>query len=232
MSEIVYLNEPEIRYAELFRFALSEPDNKARLAAIRQVRFEVVGIRLGQLKVDFDEHWPEDPRNRALVNWSLTSEAERQEASFAFSELGKRYEASLERKINIAEQIGRFIYLSIVDGKFEGVQNQTGILSQVGDQGRKDKVSGARDKDTLRKIWSVYKGVVHFGMAIDVLEGAPEHGGDLLHLAADFQRSLSRHCPKGTTSPYVDPACQISFVASSRLYGPRFLDRGLPFDVA
>lgn len=232
MSEIVYLNEPEIRYAELFRVALSEPDHEARLAAIRNVRFEVADIRVGQLTIDFDEHWPEDPRNAALVRWFLTSQTKRQEAAFAFSELGKRYEENYQRPMNIAEHIGHRIFEAVQDKKFTGVQTDTGILSQVREEAKSENISGARDQDTLRKIWNRYRGVVHFGMAIGYLEDNPDQNFNLLYLASLFQKVLSENCPKGTRKPYVDPKDQISFIGLSRVYGPRFLDRGLPFDVA
>jgi hypothetical protein len=93
-------------------------------------------------------------------------------------------------------------------------------------------VSGARDKDTLRKIWNSYRGVVHLGIAIDYCENHPAQNLHVFHLAELFRKTLSENCPKGTSKPYVDPGEQISFLYISTLSGPRFRNRGLPFGVS
>ena len=156
---------------------------------------------------------------------------ERHEAAFELSQTFNRYEDRNERKLNVAEQIGKLVWLSIQDKKFEGVQTNNGLLKQVQDDARKHDVSGAKDKDTVRKIWNTYRGVVHLGMAIDYCDESPDQNLNVLHVAERFRRDLSQSCPKGTSKPYVDPAEQISFLYISKLWGPRFGDRGLPFDV-
>lgn len=96
-------------------------------------------------------------------------------------------------------------------------------------QGKKLGISGARDKDVVRKAWHDYSGVVHLGMALDFYKDKSVPPEDVLFAAERFRRILSQACPKGTKKPYVDVSLQISFSYESGIYGPRFLNRGLPF---
>ena len=123
------------------------------------------------------------------------------------------------------------IWMSVQDKKFEGVHTSRGILQQVRDDAKFSAVGGAKDVDTLRNIWKMYRSVVHLGMAIDYCLDNPSQKMDVLELAELFRLGLSQNCPKGTSIPYIDPAVQISFVYLSRLWGPRFGNRGLPYYV-
>lgn len=216
---------------ELVRFALSEDSHEQRLRAIRNVKHDVVASLLSQL---FEAQAVKGPKPRIdtkFTQWVAETAGERHEAAFELSQTFNRYEDRNERKLNVAEQIGKLVWLSIQDKKFEGVQTNNGLLKQVQDDARKHDVSGAKDKDTVRKIWNTYRGVVHLGMAIDYCDESPDQNLNVLHVAERFRRDLSQSCPKGTSKPYVDPAEQISFLYISKLWGPRFGDRGLPFDV-
>lgn len=221
----VPVNEVELKYIELFRIALSEPEPDDRLVAITNVRHIVVSDRLEILPPDWHRH----SANDELVRWIAATSATRHAAGEAFAETGRRYETGRERKLNIAEEIGRHIWLSIIDGEFAGLHTSIGILGRVSHVGRKGKISGARDEDTLRKLWNTYRGVAHLGMAIDHCEGAEHNERNILQVAEEFRLLLSRNCPRGTSKPYVDSSAQISFRYASMLSGPRFLDRGLPF---
>jgi hypothetical protein len=227
----VSINEPELRSIEYFRIALSEPRPELRARAIANAKHEVVEFRLGALGRKLESEWISDPKNTKFVQWIASSSSERHESSYQFLQTAKQYEAHNERKLNVAEHIGKLIWLSIQDQRFEGVQTQEGILKQVSDQAQKYKISGGRDTDTLRRIWNTYRGVVHLGMAIDFCEDNPQHEFNVLHLAEDFRRSLSHFCPKGTKKPYVSEHEQILFLYCSNTWGPRFQDRGLPFSI-
>ncbi|NRB17768.1 MAG: hypothetical protein HRU33_09440 [Rhodobacteraceae bacterium] len=227
----ISINEREIDFIELIRLALSEGSIEERVQAIKNVKQDVVAWRINMLSGEHGTCWASDPNNAEFVQWVAKSSAERHEASFEFLLTTRRYEDKNNHKLNIAEHIGELIWLSIQDEKFEGVQTDRGILQQVRDDAKESGVRGARDRDTLRKIWNTYRGVVHLGRAIDFCENYPEQKWDVLHLAELFRKGLSENCPKGTSKPYVSPDDQISFVYSSKLSGPRFRDRGLPFNV-
>lgn len=223
--KVVPINEVELKCIKLFRVALSEPEPDDRLVAIAHVRHIIVSDRLETLPPD----WQSQPANDELVHWVAATSATRQTAVEAFAETGRCYDTRRERKLNIAEEIGRHIWLSTTDGEFAGLHTSTGLLGRVSHMGRKEGISGARDEDTLRKLWKTYRGVAHLGMAIDFCEGAESIEANVLQVAEYFRILLSKACPRSTSKPYVDPSEQISFRYLSILSGPRFLDRGLPF---
>ncbi|MGH1575746.1 hypothetical protein [Planktotalea sp.] len=173
----------------------------------------------------------QDPKNAEFVEWIASSTTERHEAGFELSQTGQRFESKNELKLNIAEHIGLLIFHTVQDEKFEGLHSFGGILEQVSDDARRTNTRGAKDIDTLRKNWNTYRGVVHLGLAIDYSEEYPDQGFHVLHLAELFERTLSENCPKGTSKAYVDQGGQIHFTYRSKLYGPRFLNRGPPFGV-
>lgn len=227
----IHINEPQLLWIEHIRLALSEDSRELRLRAIRNVKHDVVASLLTEL---FNAQVAEGPQPRGdpnFIKWVAETAGERHEAAIEFAQTANRYEGGNERKLNVAEHIGKLVWLSIKDGKFEGVQTDNGLLKQTQDAARTHGVSGARDKDTVRKIWNTYRGVVHLGMAIDYCDDSPDQNLNVLHVAERFRRDLSQSCPKGTSKPYVDPAEQISFLYISKLWGPRFGNRGLPFDV-
>ncbi|MDD9723036.1 hypothetical protein PVW51_20205 [Sulfitobacter sp. PR48] len=227
----ITINEPELNFVELIPLALSEETNELRLRAVRNVKHEAVAARLDLLAAEGGSSWATDPENANFVQWTIRTSAERREAAYEFSQTARRYEERNERRLNIAEHIGKLIWLSILDRKFDGVQTEIGILQQVRGDAKSHAVSGARDMDTLRKVWATYRGVVHLGMALDVCEEHPMPQANLLHVAEQYRQELSQNCPKGTSKPYVSSEEQISFVYLSSLKGPRFRDRGLPYDV-
>ncbi len=222
----IAINESELNFVELIRVAVSEETAEQRERAIKNVKHEAVAARLDLLAGEGGSSWAADPDNSDFVQWTIKTSAERREAAYEFSRTARRYEDRYERRLNIAEHVGKLIWLSIIDERFEGVQTKTGILQQVSDDAKSHSVSGARDLDTLRKVWATYKGVVHLGMALDFCEENPNQGANLLHIAERYRRGLSENCPKGTSSPYVSSTEQFSFVYISRLKGLRF--RGGP----
>jgi hypothetical protein len=226
----ITINEPELNFVELIRLALSEETMEQRERAIKNVKHEAVAARLDLLASEGGTSWASDPDNAKFVQWTIKTSVERREAAYEFSQTARRYEEKNERRLNIAEHVGKLIWLSILEKKFEGVQTEIGILRQVRDDAKSHAISGARDMDTLRKVWATYRGVVHLGMALDFCAEQPNQQSNLLHIAERYRQGLSGNCPKGTSKPYVSPAEQISFVYLSRLKGLRFRDRGLPYD--
>ena len=225
------INQPELLSIDFMRVALSEPSDGERQKAINSIKLDIEARRLETLNEKLGTKWMQDPGNAAFVQWVAATAAERHEAAFDLSQIGQRYEAKNERKLNIAEHIGTKIWLSIQDGKFEGLHTKGGVLEQVSDDARDFSVPGGKDKDTLRKIWNSYRGVVHLGMAINYCEDNPDQNLNILHLADFFRRSLSEISPKGTKKPYVNQGLQFYFIYKSKLWGPRFANRGLPFGV-
>lgn len=231
MSHKVAVNEIELLYIGLFRVALSVPTHEERLAAIRCVRHEVIASRLHEINKKPGPDWVHDENNRELVAWVAATAGEREDAIYQFSRVCQAYDDRYERRLNVAEQVGKMICLSIHDGKFEGVQTPGGILHQVSKQGREHGITGARDKDVVRKAWRDYRGVVHLGMALDYCEESSTPPEDVFLVAESYRRMLSLTCPKGAKKPYVEAERQVSFSYESDIYGPRFLNRGLPFTV-
>ena len=227
----ISINEPELQHIELIRIALSEESLEARERAIINVKHDVVATRLDVLSRKLGPNWTSDPKNSEFANWVAQSSPQRHEFIYELSQTGRRYEDKWERKLNTAEQIGKMIHLSIREKKYQGVQTIGGILEQVSDQAKELGASGARDTDTLRKIWKMYRGVVHLGMAIDFCDENPNPDMNVLQIAEQFRRCLSENAPKSRSKPYVDPDTQISFAYLSRIWGPRFQDRGLPYDI-
>lgn len=231
MSYKLAINEIELKFIELFRVALSAPTHKERLLAVRGVRHEVIASRLQEINKNPGPDWVYHEDNRGLVSWVAATAGAREDAAYEFSRFRQAYDHKNERRLNVAEQIGNMICLSIYEGRFEGVQTLGGILHQVSVQGKENGISGARDKDTVRKAWRDYRDVVHLGMALNFCE---ERSAPLEHVVAvaeHFRRVLSQSCPKGTKKPYVEAERQFYFVYESDVYGPRFLNRGLPFAV-
>lgn len=223
------INDVECAYIELFRIALSERSHCERLKAIQKVRYDVTANRLSDLFVSRDYVLVSDPKDYQFLKWVAETASVRHEAIVDLMEVGKRYQASNERKLNIAECIGVTVFNSIRYGNFKGVQVNGGILDQVRDEAKKENVYGGRDTDTLRKAWKTYRGVVHLGMAITYLEDNRDQHWHVLQLAELFREVLGKNCPKGTCKPYVSPSEQLKFLYLSNIKGPRFRDRGLPF---
>ena len=216
---------------ELIRIALSETTPDLRQKAIVNAKHEVVALRLQALADRLGVGWMSEPQNAKFVQWIAKSSGERHEASYEFSKTCKRYEEHNERKLNVAEHIGKLIWHSIQDGRFAGLHTRDGILQQVRSEALALRIEGARDKDILREIWKTYRGVVHLGMAMDYCDEFSKQGEHVLLLAENYRWGLSYFCPKGTKVPYVSTDEQTKFLYKSETWGPRFGDRGLPFDV-
>ena len=218
--ERVFIDGAVLHYLDLIRVALSEKDNTQRLQAIKNVKHDVVATELELLMDEGDGDWMSAPNNTEFVVSIAKSAPARHEAINEFSQTLRRYEGENglgnERKLDIAEHIGMLAWLSIKEGKYEGMQTDCGILQQVRDYAKKNRIQGARDTDTLRKNWRMYRGVVHLGMAMDLCRDNPKAGTGVLDLAEGLRRDLSRNCPKGTSKPYVDASHQICFVVKSK----------------
>jgi hypothetical protein len=146
----VSINEPELLSIDLIRIALSEPRVEHREEAIADAKHEVVALRLATLSDSLGTNWMSDLKNADFVQWIAKTSSERHEASHEFSRTARLFEERHERKLNVAEHIEKLIWLSIQDGKFEGVQTDEGILKQVRNVALANKVSGAKDLDVLR----------------------------------------------------------------------------------
>lgn len=231
MSHKVAINEIELMLIEQFRVALSAPTHEERLAAIRCARHEVIASRLQVISKNPGTGWVHHPENRELVEWVAATSGAREDAIYEFSRVRKAYDDKNERRLNVAEQIGIMVCISIYDGKFEGVQTQGGILHQVSVQGKEHGIPGARDEDTIRKVWRDYRGIVHLGMALDFCKEQSAPPETVFFVAERYRQMLSQSCPRGTKKPYVEAEQQFSFSYESDIYGPRFLNRGLPFNV-
>ena len=227
----VSINEADGLYLELFRIALSAEDSKARIEALRYVKHVVVAERLKVLSESEGPGWPSEPYNQPLVTWTAQTAVERDDAMYEFSRVSRTYEDRNERRLNIAEHAGKLVYLSILEGKRQGVQTPAGILHQVTLAGKQHGIRGAKDKDTVRKSWGAYRGVVHLGMAMDFCQDQAVLPEEVLFLAEKIRRALSETCPKGTSDPYVPREEQIYFNYESDIWGPRFRNRGLPYSV-
>ncbi len=219
-------------FLELFRVALSPETHEERLAAIRHVKHDVIEGRLKNISKRHGSDWINEPENRPLAEWASKTSHDRHEAIYEFTRVSRQYEDRYERRLNVAEHVGKLVDNSIRDGKFEGVQTRNGILYQVTAAGREHKISGARDKDVVRESWQTYRGIVHLGMAMDLCEDQNMRPEIVLFVAEKIRQRISETCPKGTNKPYVDPDEQISFTYESMIYGPRFQNRGLPFYVS
>lgn len=231
MTHTVAINEFELMFIELFRVALSAPTHEQRLDAIRWVKHDVIAARLKDIAREPGPDWVDQKKNRELVEWVARTSGIREDAVYQLSRIASAYDGKLERPLNVAEQVGKLIRISIAKERFEGVQTRNGILYQVRHQGKTEGISGAQDKDTVRKAWGSYRGVVHLGMALDYCEERSAPLEEVVYVAEHFRSILSTSCPKRTKKPYVDPEEQISFVFISGTSGPRFLNRGLPFYV-
>ena len=214
MNEI-HLNEPELLSLELFRVALSEPSPKARLRAVEVMRQEVISMGLENFPI-LKKGAGQKKNHPNFVQWVAETAADRCDAARDYVGIFQRYQKINEKKLNVAEYIGKHVWQTIQEQKFQGVQVAGGILEQVRDVARELDVSGARDENTVRNIWKRYRGVVHLGMAMDYWEDHPSSEMHILHVAEKIRQGLSESCPKGTSKPYVDPSDQISFLYISR----------------
>lgn len=208
----VSINQAELLSIEYIRIALSEPTSDLRERAIANAKQDVMAFTIETLNDQVGTDWMSDPQHAELAQWIAKGSSERHQASYEYSQTIRRYEEGNERKLNVAEHIGKLIWHSIQDNKFKGLQTPGGILEQVRDEAKKYKISGARDKDTLRGIWNTYRGVVHMGMAMDYFEEHVNHGRNVLDLAENYRRGLGQFCPKGTKTPYVAEAEQTKFI--------------------
>lgn len=208
---IVSINWAELLSIGYIRVALSELTPELREKAIANAKHEVMALKIQTLNAREGTGWMSDPKHAELAQWIAASSSERHEASYDFAQTTRRYDEGNERKLNVAEHIGKLIWHSIQDGKFKGLQTPGGILEQVRDEAKKHNISGAKDKDTLRDTWSTYRGVVHLGMAMDYCEEYPNHEEHVLDMAENYRRGLSLFCPKGTKNPYVAEDDQTMF---------------------
>lgn len=211
------INEPELISIGLIRVALSEVSVELREKAVKNVKLDVEAMQIELLLGRQNTDRASDSTYADFLGWVGKTSPQRHEAAIELAQQAGRYDGKNERKLNVAEHIGKLILLSIQDGKFEGVQVDGGILDQVRETAKKFNVTGAKDKDTVRKIWKTYRGVVHLGMAMDYCEKVPDQDENVLHLAERFRQGLSQNCPKGTSKPYVDPDEQTSFVYLSTI---------------
>ena len=217
----VQITGPELICIEMIRVALSEESMVDRTRAIENVKYDVQASLIEMLfglvrHVDI-----EDPRYIDSLAHVARTSRRRHDAAYELAQTSQKYEAKNERKLNVAEQIGKLVCLSILDGKFAGLHTEVGILQQVQNDARRYDISGAKDKDVLRKIWSTYRGVVHLGMAMDYCEDNSLDNINVLQLAEDYRRVLSEHSPKGTSKPYVSVGEQKKFRYVTVLRPPR-----------
>lgn len=171
----------------------------------------MVALGIATLGDNLGAGWISHPPNHVVAQWIAETSIDRHEGGHDFAQTGWRYDERNERRLNIAEHIGKLVLISILEKKFEGVQTDQGLLKQLSDHAREHNISGAKDLDTLRAIWKMYRGVVHLGMAIDFCEDYPDHTLSVLDLAETTRQKLSHFCPKGTKKPYVDESEQIMF---------------------
>lgn len=216
MTNTVPINASELQFIELFRMALSESTNEERMRAIRNVKHEVAADVDELILEGRDQEWLTSPSNAAFMRHVALRTSSRRVAANELSQTERRYEgsgkSSNELWLNRAEYIGMCVRLSIRDGKFEGLQTETGILEQVRNVALRENISGAKDLDTLRKAWGMYRGVVHLGMALDICEDNPDSGYDVLKIAEEIRQEFSTRCPRGTVKPYVAQNEQFSFI--------------------
>ncbi|KIT14713.1 hypothetical protein [Jannaschia aquimarina] len=219
---IVGISDAELRYLPFFDIALSEDTREARLRAIENVRYEVIAASPAEV---LDPDGPDWLTSSSLVRTMRAAAGRVEEIDTAareFAETVRRYEAGAERRLNIARETGLLVVRSILEGTFRGVHSETGILTDIEAIGRAEAIRGARDQDTLRKIWKTYRGVIHLGLALMDFDDDPEVSPVVLARAENYRRLLSENCPRGTSKPYVDPSAQLIFRYMTRLKPPRF----------
>jgi len=212
--ETVYITNTQLQFIEMLRIALSAPDNPQRLRGIFNLKQEVA-VHVDELIMDGrSEEWMS--ANADFFRRSALQAPVRRAAAAEFSQTEREFEGSRgrsrEKKLNIAEYIGMRVLLTIKEGKFEGLQTETGILEQVRHFAQQEKIFGAQDHDTLRKIWISYRGVVHLGMAMDLHGDSALPSIEVLALAEQIRMELCRNSPRSSNKPYVDESEQISFV--------------------
>ncbi len=214
--ETVFINDTQLQFIEMFRIALSAPDNPQRLRAISNLKQDVAA-QVDELIVDGrSEEWMS--ANAEFFRRSTLDAPVRRAAAAEFAQTEREFEGSRGRgrgkKLSIAEHTGMRVWATIKEGKFEGLQTEIGILEQVSHFARQQKIFGAQDHDILRKIWRTYRGVVHLGMAMELYGDSVPPSFGIITLAEQIRMDLSRHSPKSSNKPYVDESEQISFVLS------------------
>ena len=227
--DVVLIDAIERRSIEYFRFAESEATHEARLRALSMVRHDLTATRLDELFRSPEYQRGAGPEDYPFLKWAAETASQRHEAGIALMDLEEKFQAGQQRKLNVAEHVGRLVIQSINEKQFKGLHVRGGILETVRNEAKRAKIYGGKDLDTLRDTWRTFKGVVHLGMAITYLEDNRDQNWDVLDLAETFRSILSSSCPKGTREPYVSSTEQIKFHYGSRGWGPRFRDRGLPF---
>ncbi|WP_138165475.1 hypothetical protein [Parasedimentitalea maritima] len=180
------------------------------MRAIAVMRHEVVSLGLESFSIGAGKSSGGKVRPE-FVQWVAETSKDRYEAAHGFSEIARRYEAKNERKLNVAEHVGKLVWHSIQEQEFKGLHVAGGILEKVRDVAKQEGIHGARDKDVVSKTWVTYRGVVHLGMAMDYCEDNPDPGLNVLHVAERIRQGLSQNFPKKTREPYVAPDGQISF---------------------
>ena len=130
----ITINEPELNFVELIRLALSEETDELRVRAVRNVKHEAVAARLDLLAAEGGSSWATDPENANFVQWTIRTSAERREAAYEYSQTARRYEERNERRLNIAEHIGKLIWLSILDRFRTHNQNMTVAARAIADR--------------------------------------------------------------------------------------------------
>lgn len=149
--EQVALNEVEVRGIEIFRTALSEESIGLRKRAIENFRHETVSERLKKLVETVPHARLKACTNSLFMQWFTETSSHRTDAAFEFAETTRRYDDKNEKKLNIAEEIGVYIFVFIKDYKFKGIHTKGGIFEHVRADAIKEGVHGAKDKDVLRK---------------------------------------------------------------------------------
>lgn len=207
----IRLRGQDLSYIRMFRVALSEETDQARLEAIQNVRQEVDAQSIKIFRDD-ELFWPAIKRHPRTIEWIAETSPDRHDAGSAIAELLERYEKRNERHLDIAERIGNAVFSTIKDKEFRGLQTKSGILKMVSDEARDLKLHGGRDKDVVRKIWTTYRGVVHLGMALDYLYDNPDQDFQLLQKAEFYREQLATNRPRNATEPYVSPEVQFQFL--------------------
>ena len=213
--QIEQISTAKISHLGILRVTLSEPTPASRLRAIQNAPHEAQANLIGIFVRD-ERRWDLGLFiNLVIHDWIAETAEKRHEAIWELGQTFQRFEERNERKLNIAEELDFHIIDTIRTGKLEEVQTKTGILARVQDQARREGVRSGKDKDTVRKLWNSYRGIVHLGMALDHCENHVGQQLSVLTVAEDFRKQLSESCPKRTSEPYVDSSEQIKFILKS-----------------
>ncbi|MBT0958207.1 hypothetical protein IV417_12485 [Alphaproteobacteria bacterium KMM 3653] len=212
----VEISEAGFQVIGELRIALSAETVEDRLKAMEHVQHRFIRSLVENAHSKFGAEWEKIPSMSALAAKVSKSYVQSASTEDIFSDVFHQYEKKNHRGLMVAEQVGQMVFFSIVDRKLEGLHRDGKIIDQVCQQGRARDVPGAKDKDTVRKSWMKYKGVVHLGMALnDAEELKITRAKDVLGMAEEMRLMLCSNCPKGTSEPYVNQDDQISFVYKS-----------------